>query len=331
MKDLLNGYKQYPPLQIEIEPTEGCNLGCSFCGLRGMREKGTKPWKFLTIENAEKIAKKIKEENWKSKIQFCGHGEPTLNPNLLKIIKIFRRELPNNNMSMMTNGYGFKHGIFDLKKFCDTLKEIGFNDIVFDVYSDNGDWNVVEEIKDEYEITILGDEKGGKTFSNAKLKKGKLRIILYPLELSGHTVIRKLQNHCGAAAPLDYKREHTVCTKLFRELFIRYDGNVALCCDDFRGQYFIENSLKDDVSMSDVWNHPHFQAARIRLFNRDRTFLPCHGCNCPPNKAGFIPDITGGRDKKFMPTEISQEVIETSLQAYRPEGLTTIVKRKWEK
>lgn len=330
MKDLLNGYKQYPPLQIEIEPTEGCNLGCSFCGLRGIREKGTKPWKFLTIENAKEIAKKIRAERWKSKIQFCGHGEPTLNPDLLEIIKIFRWELPFNDMSMMTNGYGFKHGIFDLKSFCAELESLDFNDIVFDVYSENGDWNVVDEIRDIYDIKIMGDESGGKVFSN-KILKNKLRIILYPLELPSHPSWRKLQNHCAAAAPLDYKRQHTVCTKLFRELFIRWDGKVALCCDDFRGQYFIEDTLKDGVSISDVWNHPHFQAARIRLFNKDRTFLPCYGCDCPPNKAGFIPDITGGRDKKFMPTEISQEVIDTTLQAYKPDGLTTIVKRKWEK
>lgn len=329
MKDLLNGYKQYPPLQIEIEPTEGCNLGCSFCGLRGIRKNGTKPWNFMTLETAEKIAKKIRDEKWKSKIQFCGHGEPTLNPELLEIMKIFRRELPNNDMSMMTNGHGFKNN-FDLRKFCEELEKLGFNDLVFDVYSDNGDWNVVEQISDKYDIIVFGENKNDKIFTN-KGGKRKLRVILYPLELSNHSVLRKMQNHCGAAAPLDYKREHITCTKVFRELFIRWDGNVALCCDDFRGQYFIEDASKENVSLHDVWNHPRFQAARIRLFNKDRTFLPCHGCNCPPNKAGFIPDITGGKDKKYMPTEISDEVIKVSESAYRPEGLTTIFKRKWEK
>ena len=329
MRDLLNGYEQYPPLQIEIEPTAGCTLGCKFCGLRGIRPKGTKPWKFLTIENAEKIARKIRMERWKSKIEFCGHGEPTLNKDLLEIIKIFRWELPFNDMSMMTNGVGFRNGNFDLKTFCKELEKLDFNDIVFDVYSKNGDWNVVEEIKDEYDITIMGDEKGGKSFSN-KILKNNLRVLLYPLELPNHPAWRKLQNHCGAAAPLDYKREHTVCTKLFRELFIRWDGNVALCCDDFRGQYQIANILDDSLSVKEVWNHERFQAARIRLFNKDRTFLPCHGCDCPPNKAGFIPDITGGKDKKFMPKEISDEVIKVSEEAYHKDGLTTIVKRKWE-
>lgn len=331
MTDLLNGYKQQPPLLIEIEPTEGCNLGCSFCGLRGIRKNGTKPWNFLTIENAKIIARKIRREfRWKSRITFCGHGEPTLNPNLLEIVKIFRWELPFSDMSIATNGAGFRNGNFEIKSFCRELKELHFNDLVFDVYSKNGDWNVIEEIKDEYSIITMGDENERKVFSN-KILYDNFRVVLYPLELPNHPNWRKMQNHCGAAAPLDFKREHVTCTKVFRELFIRWNGNVALCCDDFRGQYFIENVLKDGVSISDVWNHERFQAARIRLFNKDRTFKPCYGCDCPPNKAGFIPDITGGKDKRFMPKEVSDEVKRITDEAYNENGLTTIVKRSWEK
>ena len=50
---------QEAPFTVQIELTEGCNLGCKFCGLRGMREKGTKPWKFLNIKTAKRIASEI--------------------------------------------------------------------------------------------------------------------------------------------------------------------------------------------------------------------------------------------------------------------------------
>ena len=139
-----------------------------------------------------------------------------------------------------------------------------------------------------------------------------------------------MANHCGAAAPLDFKKKHVTCTKVFREMFIRWDGNVSLCCDDFRGQYFIANALQEDLRLRDIWNHERFQAARIRLFNKDRTFKPCYGCNCPPNRAGFIPDISGGKDKIYMPTEINEDVIRITNEAYLKDGLTTIIKRKWE-
>ena len=47
-----NKIVQQPPFTILIEPTEGCNLGCSFCCLRGMREKGTKPWYYMSVDTA---------------------------------------------------------------------------------------------------------------------------------------------------------------------------------------------------------------------------------------------------------------------------------------
>lgn len=49
-------YRQEKPFTILIEPTEGCNLGYWFCGLRGMREKGTKPYFYMETDTAERIA-----------------------------------------------------------------------------------------------------------------------------------------------------------------------------------------------------------------------------------------------------------------------------------
>jgi MoaA/NifB/PqqE/SkfB family radical SAM enzyme len=88
--------KQQAPFTVQIETTEGCNLGCSFCGLKGMREKGTQPWYFMTVETALKIAKEIKRMNWNAKIVFGMHGEPTLNPKFLSIVRIFRKNLGLN-------------------------------------------------------------------------------------------------------------------------------------------------------------------------------------------------------------------------------------------
>lgn len=64
-------YRQQPPYTIQIEPTEGCNLGCSFCGLQGMKHNGKTPWKFMTVETAQEIARKVAKEKWTAKFIFC--------------------------------------------------------------------------------------------------------------------------------------------------------------------------------------------------------------------------------------------------------------------
>lgn len=327
MKDLLNGYKQHHPFSIEIEPTEGCNLGCDFCGLRGIRKGGTKPWKFMSLDIARDTARKIKEAGWNSTIYFCGHGEPTLNKDLLNIIKIFREELPNNVMSLVTNGYGFKHGVFDINNFFDELDKIRFNDVIFDVYSDNGDWTAVENITDRYDIKIIGRD-GEKYNYYGK----KMRVSIYPLEVDKRgRLFRVMDNHCGAAAPQDYSKDRVNkrCQKPFRLLFIRWDSQVCLCCDDFRGQYKIGKVTEFD-KIEDLWNSPPFQAARISLFIGKRLFKPCYGCNYSPVRAGLLPD-TRSYDKDKMPKKLSKEVIEVLRNSYDENGSTSIVLREWEK
>ena len=326
--DLLNGYKQHPPFMIEIEPTEGCNLGCSFCGLRGIREKGTKPWNFMTTKDAKIIATKIRESGWNSRICFCGHGEPTLNPDLLEIIKIFRKELPKNKFQLICNGYGFKHKIFDIRKFLDVLEEIKFNDVVFDVYSENGDWTAIENVLDKYDVKAIGIY--GESFNYAG--KG-MRVALYPIDVDDKVkILRKMDNHCGAAAPQDYS-EKTVnkrCEKPFRYLFIRWNSFVCLCCDDFRGQYKI-GSVLDYDKIDDLWNSSAFQAARIMLYSSShRKLKPCYGCNYHSIRPGLLPD-TSGKDKEVMPKELSEKVQKIFKENYNEKGSTTIVIRKWEK
>lgn len=327
-KDLLNGYRQHPPFMIEIEPVEGCNLGCSFCGLKGIREKGNgKPWNLMTVKDAKIIAKKIKESGWNSRICFCGHGEPTINPDLLDIFRAFRKELPNHKFQLMCNGYGFKHGIFKIDEFLKALEEMEFNDFVLDVYSDNGDWTAIEEVADKYEIKIIGRD-GEKFNYDGK----KLRVALYPLSVDKKVkILRVMDNHCGAAAPQDYseKAANKRCEKPFRYLFIRWNSFVCLCCDDFRGQYKI-GSIFDYEKIDDLWNSPAFQAARIMLFSDEhRKLKPCYGCNYHSIRPGLLPDPSG-KDKEVMPQKLTKEVIDIFKSNYFKEGSTTIVKRKWE-
>lgn len=71
--------KQQAPFTVIVEPTEDCNLGCDFCGLRGMREHGTTPFFFMSLETAERIASEVARAGWTSKVVFANHGEPTVN------------------------------------------------------------------------------------------------------------------------------------------------------------------------------------------------------------------------------------------------------------
>jgi len=318
-KNVLVKDLQQSPFTVLIEPTEGCNLGCSFCGLRGMREKGTKPWNHMNLKIAERIASEISKAGWNSKIVFAQHGEPTLNPKIFEIIKIFRKNLPDAVFHMYTNGYGINNSE-NKEKYLKNLFDSGINNLIVDCYSDEGDWNFINEIKGDWNIVF--HNKGIPLYTNNK----KERILLLPPIKDDHKITRKLANHCGAAAPLNLSYNKKRCTMPFRELAFRYDGNVSLCCDDFRGEYPIANI--NDMGIVELWNHERFQAARIMLYNYSRDFKPCSGCTNMSMRVGFLPDSSGQKD---LP-EISSEAKNMAKEVSKFGPLSSIIiKRKWEK
>lgn len=321
----MENYRQQPPYTIQIEPTEGCNLGCSFCGLQGMKHNGKTPWNFMTIDTAAEIARKIAYAHWTAKIIFAMHGEPTLNKNLFEIISTFRTYLPNNIFHIISNGRGFVHtaGITPTE-YCRKLFDVGINHILLDNYSPDGDWSkVIADVGDKFTVRYLGQEKTPMFRSD----KGRDIIVLPSIETTKISLVRNLKNHCGAAFPLDDSFNDKRCAVPFREMSFRYDGNVAICCDDFRGRYFIGN-IKDYAKIDDLWNNERFQAARVMLYNAQRSFSPCKGCTSVSMRVGLLPDKLG----KDTLEPISEE-IDLFTQAVGEEGYLsrTIVKRPWEK
>lgn len=288
-----NKIVQDPPFTMQIEPTEGCNLGCSFCGLHGMREKGTKPWNFMTVETAERIASEVARVGWNCKFVFAMHGEPTLNPAFIDIVATFRKHLPKAVFHMYSNGYAMNHAD-DTEAYLDRLFGAGMNDILVDCYTANGDWNFVEKIDvDKYNVVTL--EPGVPYYYP---KQGRRICLLPPIAQDDtNKMTRRLANHCGAAFPLDDSFNNKRCTFPFRELDVRWNGQVCLCCDDFRGEYPIANI--HDMPIEDLWNHPRFHAARVMLYNNDRRFRPCQGCTHVSVRVGFLPDKKG---KQTLPT-----------------------------
>lgn len=287
-------YIQDPPFSIQVELTEGCNRGCDFCGLRGMRKKGTEPWYFMTKETATRIADEITRVGWHSRIIFSMHGEPSLNKNWLRIIRLFRKKLPKSVFSVMTNGYWINRQLEADNDAAEVLKEIsaaGLNDLIIDMYTSNDDGHKIMSELDSKGIGYKVLSKGTPLYSNTHTK---FRVLFNPPIQTdeGAAINRHLCNHCGAAAPLDFSYEGKRCARPFRELTFRYDGSVALCCNDFRGQYPIGNIMA--TSIDELWQSKRFQAARILLYAGERSaFVPCKGCNALSHRIGLLPDLKG--------------------------------------
>jgi Predicted Fe-S oxidoreductases len=290
--------KQEPPFAIQIEPTEGCTLACSFCALQSIRDNGadaelgihgknSTPYKFMTVETARFIAREIKLAKWNPRIEFAMHGEPTVNPDLPEIVQMFRKYLPDRSLMVTTNGSGVTtpariHALFNA----------GINTLAVDNYKhanfvrrmrDNGCFSLY----DDYAYFRYPRDKEG----NPHTRYFGERIVVID-DITGNTDgTHKLTNQGGNSFG---KTEtlHQRCAKPFRELSIRWDGNVALCCDDWKGEYKIGSV--NEYSLADLWNHPRFMAARQALYHGKREMMNvCSGCNVKTYRNGLLPDKKG--------------------------------------
>ena len=326
-------YVQEPPFAVQIELTEGCNLYCDFCGLQGIREQKDKTFKFMTLDTAKSIAKELAKNAWTARIEFAMHGEPTLNPDYIEIVKYFRKKLPKNQLMMTSNGGGLLRPPGVVKSL-EALFQAGLNVFAFDAYE-------YVKIKDKIDAELFDShvpDSGGFTFDihrypdelefsphNRYGHNARKFIRIADISVASKGTHSLLNNHCGSGAPGLKEPLEARCAKPFRELAIRWDGSVAICCNDWRGKYRVGN-VADDGLLA-VWHHERFNSARRFLVRGDRSAIdPCKVCDAKSYRVGLLPDKKG-KVKLRAPNDYDRQIVE---KASKGKGYTVAVIRPWE-
>jgi len=332
-------YYQENPFSVQIEPVEGCNLRCGFCGLNGIRGKENN-YKMMSLETATKIAEGMKEQRWTSRIEFAMHGEPTFNDDLHEIIKVFRKNLPKANLMMLSNGGNIIKDPLRMitEYFSSGLDTLGLDEyqqislvpkIWKRLFEGNNQGVPIEEIGagqvffNDVSVWVYPDfGDGGNPHKRVKTKR---LIRISPIDLQTKGTHSNLTNHTGAGAPKNNKKMGIRCAKPFREISFRYDGSVAICCNDWRGEFMIGSI--NDLSLKELWHHERFKAARKKLYYGERDFGACDGCDAMSYRLGFLPDKKGLDSLDRVNAE--EELLIKEVEALKTKA--DVFLRDWEK
>jgi MoaA/NifB/PqqE/SkfB family radical SAM enzyme len=312
MSDMLKW--KYRPYSINIETVQGCNRRCYFCGTMGME----KVLHFVELSQVEHTFKLLRKANFKGSIRFAAHGEPTLHPKIAQIVNLARKALPRVALNLFTNGT-----VIEKKpSLVDDLFNAGLNNLIVDEYTDHLVGKFIESDPTCKKYQIVREKAGVELITKDPRKK---RICIVP-PIEGGTkndAKRKLCNQCGAALPPLKEPMKARCSVVFRELTIRWNGEVAMCCNDFRGLYRVGN-IMECSDLEQIWFHHRFEAARRILFTGNRNFFPCNICDVKPNRPGLLPSM----GKKVEMEPIRSGDWEIVNRRYEP--LAVIEKREWE-
>lgn len=286
--------RQDAPFCIQIEPVQGCNLGCDFCGIHaigyGQKARGLD---FMDPELAENLARQVADLGWNPRIEFAMHGEPTLHPDLPALIRPFREHLPKAYLLVTSNGGGL---LTDTVDRIQALFDAGLNTLALDDYDSNKIvQRVLRNIGQDVVFDVFDYPRTHPNASPHTRSTGQRVVIVEDLVSASNGTHSIVHNSAGDAFPLDYSKEGQRCAKVFREISVRWDGNVAICCNDWSGTFKVGHASADGLEA--VWQHPRMQAARRALYAGERSALiPCKGCNATTYRNGLLPDKKGKGD-----------------------------------
>lgn len=324
-----------PPYCIQVEPTEGCNLRCDFCGLNGIRGPLSEGMnlKFMTVATAEEIGKQIASKGWTPRFEFAMHGEPTLNRDLAKIISVIDDHTPKSYKLIETNGAGL---VGDPVNRILDLFRAGINTVALDEYQNvnlvprikaamwsDGQATGAKEINDNgISIYLYPQDHRGNPHQRDMTQRRL--VFIQPIDLATKGTHATISNHSGLGAPKDHKRNGKRCAKTFRELSVRWNGDVSICCSDWRG--IVKAGNIHEIPIAEIWSGDVFGAARRKLIKGQRDFGPCDGCDYISYRAGLLPDKKG-QEWIDDPSEWDEEVLRKAMEG---DPYTTPVLRPWE-
>lgn len=338
---------QEPPFSISLELSEGCNLACPFCGIAGIQERPGAGFKFMSEEVIESAMSQVAALDWSARIGFAMRGDPTMHPDYARMVQITTEHRPRSSKLLLTNGGGLLRKPGPAANI-EALFGAGLTALGLDHYQNVG---FVPKIKRALAQSLgVTELESGMRYT--LLGGTEFAFFMYPEDPEGnphkrhrpgtHTLIEirdpswtektdkkgnhnRLSNHAGAGAPPNDRMIDKRCALPFRQMAIRWNGDVAACCNDWRGEYKCGNVLREGVEA--IWQSNAMGALREMLMQGRAGVTPCEGCDHRSYRNGLLPDLLG-KGKVHKPDAQTREHVAEALAGG---SYTEPVLRPWEK
>jgi MoaA/NifB/PqqE/SkfB family radical SAM enzyme len=259
------------PLVLMVDPTNACNLKCSFCYMSDPNIKKIKKFNVLKISEFKKIIDDCEEFDEKIKVlRLYKNGEPLLNKNLHYFIKIAKQSKKIEKIDFTTNGIFFNKN--NIQKIIDagidkiniSINGLSNSDYIKNTSTSINYEHLLENIRYLYKVknktiiniktinTILSDDNEEKFFNDFGEICDEIFIENFQDNWPGfkqnkHDTSKIKKTHHNYV--INY--EKTVCPFPFYMMVVNSDMTVSLCTQDWKNES-IMGSLKTE-SLKKIW------------------------------------------------------------------------------
>jgi len=253
------------PTTIELNPTELCNLKCNFCP-RSVDYPNSNLHMSLetidiTLDHIEEIIAYIPYSGGRLsgplRLSFTGRGEPVLHKHFrdaVEKIACFRDKHKGIfEFYINTNGYKFEEHL-DLYSLVDEVYFNVYYNYTFDQY--------------------IEFERQYKNYKNIKVKRRLEGEETEPVNYN--TRSGAIVNDLTSVIAND--KNYGYCNKPFYNIFIDWNGDYILCCNDWVIMEPLDNV--HNTSILDFYQtNPKLQKYKRMLKQERRIMSPCNTCN----------------------------------------------------
>lgn len=235
---------------IEIETINRCNGVCSFCPVN--RNSDTRELKRMEEELFYSIINQLEKLKYTGKIALFSNNEPFLDDRIIEFHKYMREHLPYARTHLCTNGT-----LLTVERLINIMPYL--DELIIDNYNDK--LELINPCKDIAAYCEQHEEM-----------KRKITIVLRKAN-------EVLTSRGGDSPNVAHNEKYpeASCILPYKQIIVRPDGKVSLCCNDALGKCTLGDL--NNESLVDVWFGAAFSKVREQLRNGRQGFERCKYCD----------------------------------------------------
>lgn len=235
---------------IEIETINRCNGNCSFCPVSARRDV-RKPCT-MSDELFKKIIEELAGIDYSGRLALFSNNEPFLDPHIIERNKYARERLPKAKMHLFTNGTLLTVDKF--KGIIDSLDEL-----------------IIDNYSQKLQLSRTSQDIVNYCEIHPELKK-KVTIVLRKSQ-------EVLTTRGGEAPNRKIKKCYygAKCTLPFKQMIIRPDGKISLCCNDALGKMTLGDLNQQGIV--EAWFSDEYKNVRKLIEQGRENISLCKYCD----------------------------------------------------